>query len=174
MRRLFCLVLAFAVFVGAAVAAGEGGGKRKQTTAPPNEVEMPFLMAPVIRGGELFGYIYVASKMITPSAEAALKVRNKLAYIQDAYVRDVSKTPISASADIADLDRDALNRRLTAIAGRIAGEKNIGKLVFVAIKFAPLREGAPQTTVTEPEKGGDGAEKSQQNGQNAANPGTPP
>ena len=172
MRRMICLFLAAVFLAAGALAAGEGGGKRK--LAPPNEVELPFLMAPVIRNGELFGYLYIASKLVTPSAGSADKVKAKLAYVQDALVRDVNKTPISGSTDPEALDREALKTRLAAVAGRIVGPANVGQMVLLSVKFAPLHEGAPQTTLPQggPDAGAGGL--GQQNGQTAAKPGNSP
>ena len=145
MRRILTFFLASCLFAAAALAAGEEGPKRKPPPSP-NEVPMPFLLAPVSKDDTLIGYQYIVAKLIAASPAAADAVKLKLAFIQDALVRDVYRTPVGTAADPAQVDRQVLSARLGAIAGRIAGAKNVAQYLILDVKFAPLHPQANGAT----------------------------
>src|SRR5579863_7712441 len=73
--------------------------------APGTNVEMPFLMAPLTGAdGKLSGYAYISTKLTAVSGAGALDVRDKIAFIQDAFVRDLNSTGIGKDGDPAHLD----------------------------------------------------------------------
>jgi hypothetical protein len=173
MRRLLALLIAFALCAGAAYAVDSTAQKKNGNKLPPDQVEMPFLMAPVSKNGDLIGFQYISSRMQAASPQAADQVRLKLAFIQDAFVRDVYRSSVGSPNDPAEVDRAALSERLTAIARRIAGNKNVVKIFFVDIKFGPLHPTLNGTTV-QPSSGGDkSAAPGQENGQKSGTQGAP-
>jgi len=127
------LLLALAVQPAAAAAVKEG--------PPGTNVEMPYLIAPLSKDGKLLGYAYISSKMVTSSPSAAIDVREKLAFIQDAFVRDVNGEPIGEAGDPTAVDREMLNDRLAAVARRIVGNDKVVGMVFIAVQYAPLHPG---------------------------------
>jgi hypothetical protein len=137
MRRIFVslLLLVLAVSGQPAPAAGAKAG------APGTNVEMPFLIAPMSKDGKLLGYAYISSKMVTSSPSASIAVREKLAFIQDAFVRDVNAEPISKADDPRAVDTALLNTRLVAAARRIVGSDKVVSMVFIVVQFAPLHPG---------------------------------
>jgi hypothetical protein len=134
MRRILVSFLLFILAVAGqpALAAGAKEG------APGTNVEMPFLIAPMSKDGKLLGYAYISSKMVTTSPAASIGVREKLAFIQDAFVRDVNAEPICTADDPRAVDTALLNARLVAAAGRIVGSDKVVRMAFIAIQFAPL------------------------------------
>ena len=134
MRRIvICLlILACATAVRPAVAAGTKEG------APGTNVEMPFLIAPMSKDGKLLGYTYISSKLVASSQSAAIDVREKLAFIQDAFVRDVNGDPICKPDDPTAVDAVLLNARLVDDARRVVGNSRVAGMVFVRMEFAPL------------------------------------
>ncbi|MBU6297568.1 MAG: hypothetical protein KJS68_04925 [Alphaproteobacteria bacterium] len=102
---------------------------------------MPFLIAPMSQDGKLLGYSYILSKMVASSQSAAIAIRDKLAFIQDAFVRDVNAHPIGESNNPRTVDNTLLNDRLVADARRIVGDDKVVAMVFIDIKFAPLHPG---------------------------------
>jgi hypothetical protein len=114
------------------------GVKHAAKPEPGTSVEMPFLIAPLSKDGNLLGYAYISSKLITSSPGAAIAVREKLAFIQDANVRDVNASSIAKSDDPMGVDTAVLSLRLAAIAKRIVGENKVVRMVITAIQFAPL------------------------------------
>lgn len=109
--------------------------------APGTNVEMPFLIAPMSKDGKLLGYAYISSKLVASSQTAAIAVREKLAFIQDAFVRDVNAQPIGKSDDPTQADTALLNDRLVGDARSIVGADKVVSIAFVAIQFAPLHPG---------------------------------
>jgi hypothetical protein len=165
MRKLLICLSLLAVLVQSAEAVETN---RKKETLPTNEIGMPFLVAPVSKEGTLIGFQYISSKMITFSSQSSALVRTKLAFIQDAYVRDVYHTPVSSENDPTQVDRAALHDRLMVIAQRIVGGGNVKDIVFLDVKFAPLHP-KPGGSVFSPSPGAGNRPAGQENG---GNPGT--
>ena len=134
MRRIF-IPLLLLVMAAAGQPAHAAGAKEG---APGTNVEMPFLIAPMSKDGKLLGYAYISSKMVASSPAAAIGVREKLAFIQDAFVRDVNAEPVSKADDPTAVDETLLNARLIAAARRIMGSDKVVSMVFIAVQFMPL------------------------------------
>jgi hypothetical protein len=108
---------------------------------PGTSVEMPYLIAPVVVNGELTANAYVSSKIIAHSPAATIVVRDKLPFIQDAYVRDVNGEPIGKTSDPETVDQQALVARLLADAKRVAGPNFVDSVEIIRIQMSPLRGG---------------------------------
>ena len=94
MRDSFILAIVLGAVLGATPAlAVEKAGD------PGTNVEMPFLIAPMSKDGKLLGYAYISSKLVASSQRAALEIRDKIVFIQDAFVRDVNAASIATAAD---------------------------------------------------------------------------
>jgi len=105
---------------------------------PGTHVEMPFLIAPMSVDGRLEGYAYISSKLTTSSPAASVEVREKLAFIQDAFVRDVNASPIGKDNAPTEVDTKRLAARLVADARRIVGSAKVVDIAFTEIQFSPL------------------------------------
>jgi hypothetical protein len=153
MRKL----LAFLLILIAVPAFAE----KKKAEEPGTHVEMPFLIAPMSVDGKLKGYAYISSKLTTSSPAASVEVREKLAFILDAFVRDVNAAPIAKPDAPTEVDRAALASRLVGDARRIVGNAKVVAITFTQIQFSPLHpkpatddgvpppERAAQTAATE-------------------------
>jgi hypothetical protein len=108
---------------------------------PGTSVEMPYLIAPIEADGQLIAYAYVSSQIIASSPSTAVEIRDKVPFIQDAYVRDVNATPIGASADPANLNRDALTARLLGIAKRVVGADKATAVHLIQVQMTVMRPG---------------------------------
>jgi len=135
MRRI---LFALTLVVSPALAA-------EKTTAPVvsgvpgTNVEMPYLMAPMKGAdGKLSGYAYISSRLTAGSPAAALKVRDQLAFIQDAFVRDVNGAPVSAPDDLNQVDIAGVESRLAADARRIVGAPNVKMVTVCTVQIANL------------------------------------
>jgi hypothetical protein len=106
---------------------------------PGTSVEMPYLIAPVVVDGALTANAYISNKVIATSPAATIVVRDKLAFIQDAYVRDVNSTPIGKPSDPATVDVPALTQRLLADAKRVAGAGQVDTVEIIRVQVSPLR-----------------------------------
>jgi hypothetical protein len=153
MRRILVplLLLVLAVAGQPAPAAGAKEG------APGTNVEMPFLIAPMSKDGKLLGYAYISSKLVTSSPSASIAVREKLAFIQDAFVRDVNAESICRADDPRAVDTALLNARLVDAAKRIVGGDKVVRMVFVAVQFAPLHPSESTVNLPPPSEGAPGA-----------------
>jgi hypothetical protein len=153
MRRILAALAIFALTAPSALAA-----EADKAGAPGTNVEMQ-LIAPMSQDGKLLGYAYIQGNVVATSEGAALVVRDKFAFIQDAFVRDVNGAPIGKADDPTAVDVDQLNMRLTADAKRIAGDQNIAHMDFIdgtgkiSIQFAPLHpDGTTLNLVPPPDK----------------------
>ncbi len=131
------VALVVSLLAGPGLAAGEADPTGKLPVSGFT-VEMPFLVAPMSEDGKLIGYAYITSKLVCSSPDAAIAVREKLAFIQDSFVRDVNGRPVSQADDAKAVDRPLLNLRLTADARRIVGDAKVVSMRFVDIKYNPL------------------------------------
>ena len=163
MRRilvpLLLLVLAATGQPAAAANAKEG--------PPGTNVEMPFLIAPMNKDGKLLGFAYISSKMVASSQSAAIRVREKLAFIQDAFVRDVNAQPICKADDPRAIDTALLNSRLIAAARQIVGNDKVVRMIFVVVQFAPLHPGESASNPAAPSEAA-APTQDQNNGQTEA------
>lgn len=126
--------------------------KKAKPEEPGTHVEMPFLIAPMSdEDGKLLGYTYISSKLTTSSPAASVEVREKLAFIQDAFVRNVNAAPISAADDPAKVDTKLLADRLVADARHIVGKTKVVTIAFKQLQFSPLHPKA-QTDVPPTER----------------------
>jgi hypothetical protein len=132
MRAALALCALFLAFSGGAAIAGEKAGD------PGTNVEMPFLIAPMCVDGKLTGYAYISSKVVTGSRDASLEVRNKIPFIQDAFVRDVNASPIAKTTDPKTVDNVALIARMTADVKRIVGAAKISSVVIIQVQITEL------------------------------------
>lgn len=136
LRRLILLV--FALCLTGTAWAAESAAKKDAKAEPGTSVEMPFLVAPMSQDGNLLGYSYISSKLVCSSPDACIAVRQKLAFIQDGFVREVNTKPIALASDPKQVDKDLLGARLTAVAKSIVGSEKVQNMVFLEIKFSAL------------------------------------
>ncbi|HWY61835.1 MAG TPA: hypothetical protein VNW15_08050 [Rhizomicrobium sp.] len=107
--------------------------------APGTNVDMPYLMAPMTGAdGKLSGYAYISTLLTATSDTNALAVRDKLAFVQDAFVRDVNGASIAKPGDPATVDQATLATRLLADAKRIMGAGKVASIGIVQVQIAPL------------------------------------
>jgi hypothetical protein len=105
---------------------------------PGTHVQMPFLIAPMSIDGKLQGYSYITSKLVAATPSASVEIRERLPFIQDAFVRDVNAIPTGKADDPLAVDTAALTARLVADARRVVGSSKVVTITFTQIKFAPL------------------------------------
>jgi hypothetical protein len=148
MKRAILIMLLAAL---PAMAAEEGGGhgdaaagQARKGGAPGTNVEMPFLMAPVTdEGGKLSGYAYISTRLTASSGGAALTVRDKLPFIQDAFVRDVNARQVTAADHPEEVDIPALEARLLADARKVMGTGKVKAITICTVQMAALKAKGP-------------------------------
>jgi hypothetical protein len=118
---------------------------------PGTNVEMPFLMAPLSGSdGKLSGYAYISTRLTAASTAGALDVRDKIAFVQDAFVRDVNGASIAKASDPVAVDNPALEARLLADARRVLGSGKVAAITIVQLQVAPLHPNPAITPATTP------------------------
>jgi len=106
---------------------------------PGTNVEMPYLMAPMNDAdGKLHGYAYLSLRLTAGSAAAALDVRNQLAFIQDAWVRDVNASPVATADDATKVDIPGVETRLAADAKKILGAAKVAMVTVCTVQVSDL------------------------------------
>jgi hypothetical protein len=146
MRCLFVPLVVIALALPAA-AAEKAAPAKDAGGAPGTNVDMPFLMAPLTGAdGKLSGYAYISTRLTATSDIIANQARDKIAFIQDAFVRDVNATEIATSGDPATVNNAALEARLLADARKVVGADKIVSIAIVQVQIAPLHPG-PVTAV---------------------------
>jgi hypothetical protein len=146
------LLFVFAAAAPALAAEPAAGG------APGTNIEMPFLMAPMNGAdGNLAGYAYIQCRVTTNNDSSANDVRDKVAFIQDAFVRDINGAPVSKPDDVTQINMSGLQARLLADARRIMGQGKITAVTILQVQIAPLHPQQspsapppPESTVTPP------------------------
>lgn len=134
LRPLVLFVLAVCL---AYPAWGEEAAKKGGKPEPGTSVDIR-LMAPMSQDGTLLGYAYITSKLVCSSPVACIAVREKFAFVQDAFVRELHAKPVGLASDPKEVDKDQLAVRLTAVAKRVVGSDKVQTMLFPEIKFAPL------------------------------------
>lgn len=137
---LVCFLAVPALAAEPAPSSSDKGG------APGTNVEMPFLMAPLTASdGKLSGYAYISMRLTATSAAGALDVRDKIAFIQDAFVRDVNGASVTKPSDPGTVDNPALEGRLLADARKVMGLGKVASIAIVQLQVAPLHPDSAQT-----------------------------
>ena len=149
MRRLLP-TLALLAFISPACAAEKPEGEKKAEKSekgekdpkggkPGTNVDMPYLMAPMTDAeGKLAGYAYISSRLTATSDTIALSVREKIAFIQDVFVRDVNTLSVAKKDDPTAVDQAGLEARLLADAKKVMGAGKVASIALVQVQIAPL------------------------------------
>lgn len=152
MRRMLILPLLLALTAPVSAAeeahgkpAKEGAHSKEDAKggAPGTNIDMPFLMAPMTGAdGKLSGYAYISSRLTANSDVSANQARDKIAFIQDAFVRDVNTKEIAMSGDPPAVDNAALEARLLADARKVVGASKLVSIAITQVQIAPLHPSA--------------------------------
>ncbi|MGN6517691.1 MAG: hypothetical protein ACTHLR_17835 [Rhizomicrobium sp.] len=105
---------------------------------------MPYLIAPLSVGGTLQGYAYISSKIVGASPAAAIEIREKVPFIQDAFVRDVNASAVGKPDDPMTVDNAVLAARLLALAKKVMGPGKVVDLKLMQVQVSPLQ---PKTDI---------------------------
>ena len=108
----------------------------------PADVDVPPVLAPMVVANRLNGYAYIGVTLTPAGRDKVVPIREKMPFLQDAFLRELNKTPIGKADDPKAVDVDAVKARLTARmnqvlpAGTVA-ELKIENVVLVPFQFGP-------------------------------------
>jgi hypothetical protein len=142
MRRFLAIAAVSLVLGLPAARAGEPA--KADAPKPGTSVEMPILVAPLSVDGKLMAYAYISSTIVATSSAAAIAIRSKTPFIQDAFIRDVNGQPIGRKDAPGKLDPDGLKARFLADVRRVMGAGKAADLVFTQIQMTPFQPKAPR------------------------------
>ena len=125
--------------IGVAVAIAASAALAGKTPEPGTSVEMPYVIAPIAIDDKLTAYAYISTKIVATSPSAAIDIRNKTPFIQDAFVRDVNAFPVSGSIDVTKIDSQALVARLLKDTRKVMGQGKVASIGITQIQIAQLR-----------------------------------
>ena len=118
-----------------------------------NNVDMPFLMAPMTDAdGKLTGYAYITSRLTASSEAIVTDVREKLPFIQDLLLRDVNNSPVTMPDDPKMVNIPGLEARLLAGARKVMGAAKVKTVTVCTVQIADLRPKQTPALHTPPEK----------------------
>lgn len=84
-------------------------------------VEMPMLVAPITVNQRLYSYAYLRVKLEAASFEGALLIREKVAFVQDGFLREVHRASIALNSDPKTIDGEGLKQRLMKVCDSVLG-----------------------------------------------------
>jgi hypothetical protein len=131
-----------------AIALAASATKAPTEPAPGSSVEMPYLIAPLTDGDALVAYAYISSKVVASSPGEAIDVRDKIAFIQDAFVRDVNRATIGKADAPQTVDKDVLATRLLADAQKVMKPGAVVGVQIIDVQIrvmhpGPINPGGP-------------------------------
>lgn len=122
------------IFVLLLLAAAAPAATAKPATS--HAVNMPILIAPMSKGGRLIAYAYLNPVLMATSDAATLKIRDRMPFLQDAFVRDVNAASIQQQNDPKTLNIKDLQARFLADSRRVVGMANVVAVSFSQIQIA--------------------------------------
>jgi hypothetical protein len=109
------------------------------TALGPVDVTLPTIIAPLIVDDRLENYAYI-TVALTPAAPAGvLLIREKVPFLQDAFLRELNGPSIVKSGDPASVDEEALKARLILRINQILPAGTVAELRFQPIVIAPVQ-----------------------------------
>jgi hypothetical protein len=159
MRKVAILALA-ALLAGPGLAAEKPAGKESAAKKgrPGTNVDMPFLMAPLTGpDNKLTGYAYISTRLTAASDVFAVAVRDKLPFIQDAFVRDVNAAAVTVPGDPEKVDIAGVEARLLADARKVMGVDKVRLMTVCTVQIAELHPLRTPALYTPPEEKAPGA-----------------
>ena len=98
---------------------------------------------PVIEGGRLRNYVFVALRLELGAGKTVEQMKPKEAFFRDAVVRAAHKTPFTVPGDWTRLDERALSASLVAASAAISGRGSVRRVEVVS--QSPRRRTGMQT-----------------------------
>ena len=128
---VLAVVLPPLVSAHAATAATEDQG--------PADVDVPPILAPMVVANRLDGYAYIAVSLAPAGRDKVVTIREKMPFLQDAFLRELNKTPIVKADDPKTVDADAVKTRLVARMNQVLPAGTVAELKLGQIVLVPFR-----------------------------------
>jgi hypothetical protein len=109
------------------------------TNLGPVDVTMPTILAPMVVDTRLENYAYITIVLKPAAPAGVLAIREKVPFLQDAFLRELNRTTIVKSDDPKSVDEAALKPRLIARMNQILPAGTVAELTFEPIVVAPVQ-----------------------------------
>lgn len=135
--RLLILALAFVLAVALPPVIGHAATAATADQGPV-DIELPPILAPITVENRLFGYAYITVALAPAGRDKVLAIREKMPFLQDAFLRELNKSTIVKGADPKNVDTDAVKARLTARMNQVLAVGTVSELKVQQIVMAPF------------------------------------
>ncbi|MFN3837572.1 MAG: hypothetical protein ACK4MI_07640 [Brevundimonas sp.] len=99
--------------------------------AAPAALSIAGLGLPVIEGGRLRNYVFVALRLELGAGKTVEQMRPKEAFFRDALVKAAHRTPFTVAGDWTRLDERALSAALVSASVAISGRGSVRRVEVV-------------------------------------------
>jgi hypothetical protein len=106
----------------------------------PVDVTMPTILAPMVVDSQLENYAYITIVLKPAAPAGVLTIREKVPFLQDAFLRELNGAPIVKADDPKSVDEAALKPRLIARINQILPPGTVAELKFEPIVVAPVQQ----------------------------------
>ena len=103
-----------------------------EASAAPASLSIAGLGLPVIDGGRLRNYVFVALRLELGAGKTMEQIKPKEAFFRDALVRAAHRTPFTVPGDWTRLDERALSAALVSASAAISGRGSIRRVEIVS------------------------------------------
>ena len=136
----FALLVLLSLCLAAGPASAGGASKDEEPTSgglfnAPREVDLPMLVVPVGEGGKLHRYAYVALQLEVLGADV-WQVREKIPFIQDAFIREVFSASVARADNPEEIDEDSLKARLKERATGVLQDDTVKRIIIKQVAYA--------------------------------------
>lgn len=105
----------------------------------PTNVELPPFLAPMLIENRLESYAYITITLTPVTREKMLAIREKMPFLQDAFLREVNKGSIVKADDPKSVDTVALKARLLVRLNQLLPRGTVSDLKFQQIVMTPIQ-----------------------------------
>jgi hypothetical protein len=109
------------------------------TTLGPVDVTLPTILAPMIVESRLQNYAYITIVLEPAAPAGVLAIREKVPFLQDAFLRELNAAPIVKSGDPKSVDEEAVKARLVTRMNGILPAGTVAELKLQPIVVAPVQ-----------------------------------
>jgi flagellar basal body-associated protein FliL len=135
MWRFLVLLLACVLAVVLPPAIGHAASAATEDQGPV-DVALPPILAPMVVQNQLAGYAYITVALAPSGRDKVAAIREKMPFLQDAFLREVNKASILRADDAKAVDAEAIKARLTARMNQILPKGTVGELKLQQIVLA--------------------------------------
>jgi hypothetical protein len=133
------LVLAVACLLAVVLPPAIGHAATGATAdAGPVDIPLPRILAPMIVQNRLEGYAYIIVVLAPLSRDKVGIIREKVPFLQDAFLRELNKSPIVKADDPKSVDAEAVKARLTGRMNQILPKGTVSGLKLQQIELVPF------------------------------------